>query len=89
MFKQKVFPYFVESLLGCSLNYRLTSWLVVNLNIPKNKQFFFFGVLDTDTKFTAGFIDTGGKLPPASLTAGPNLLPITTINVNLGRNVVT
>jgi hypothetical protein len=57
----KGFSIFVEPLLGCSLNYRLTSWLVVNLNIPKIKQFFFFGVLDTDK-----------NLPLASLTSAAN-----------------
>jgi hypothetical protein len=34
------------------------------------------GVIHTDGKFAAGVADTGGNLPPVSLTPVENLLPV-------------
>ncbi len=39
-------------------------------------QFFATGVNDSGGKFAAGVFDTGGNLPPASLTPAANLTPV-------------
>jgi hypothetical protein len=35
---------------------------------------FVTGVIDTGDKFAAGSVDTGGKLPPVSLTPAENFV---------------
>jgi hypothetical protein len=48
----------------------------------------FASVVDTGGKFAAGFNDTGGYLPPVSMTPAANLPPVSmTPVVNNGNNI--
>ncbi len=73
-FKQKNFNNFVWTLLGSRVNTYINFCLQVHFKV--SAAWYCCHYLPQVSKFAAGVVDTGGNLPPASLTPVANLPPV-------------